>query len=180
MGRGRCSWSGCSGRVCTAKVSSKARSHIRTIAEIGATGEGPHEGQKMKHLMVRSDRRIWGSGLAATCGWVAVMGTTATACGQCLAGHLFASDGAASDHFGCSVAIYGDTAVVGSFQDDTPAGPAAGSADVFVRSGGVWTQQAHLFASDGAGGDGFGNSVAISGDTAVVGSYLDDTPDGTN
>lgn len=45
----------------------------------------------------------------------------------------------------------------------------AGSSYVFVRSGGVWTEQAKLTASDGFANDRFGDSVAISGDT-VVGS----------
>jgi hypothetical protein len=46
----------------------------------------------------------------------------------------------------------------------------AGTADVFVRSGGVWSQRAELTASDGAAGDLFGNSEAISRSTAVVGA----------
>ncbi len=93
---------------------------------------------------------------------------------------LTASDGAASDQFGISVAISGDTAIVGAYQDDTPGGNNAGSAYVFTRSGGVWTLQQKLTASDGAGGDEFGFSVAISGDTAIVGAYQDDTPGGNN
>ena len=40
---------------------------------------------------------------------------------------------------------------------------------MFVRSGTTWSQQAKLTASDGAAGDNFGYSVAISGSTAVVG-----------
>ena len=50
-----------------------------------------------------------------------------------------------------------------------------GSAYVFVRAGGVWTEQAKLTASDGAGGDWFGWSVAVAGDTAVVGAPGDRT-----
>ena len=46
---------------------------------------------------------------------------------------------------------------------------------MFVRSGGTWTQQAKLTASDAAADDLFGSSVAVAGDTAVVGAYLDDT-----
>jgi nucleoside-specific outer membrane channel protein Tsx len=77
---------------------------------------------------------------------------------------LTASDGASGDDFGSSVAISGSTAVVGA---DTP--NATGAAYVFVRSGTTWSQQAELTASDGASGDQFGHSVAISGSTAVVG-----------
>ena len=88
---------------------------------------------------------------------------------------LIASDGAANDFFGYSVSISGDTVIVGARGDDTTAGTNAGSAYVFTRSGSVWTQQQKLTASDAATDDRFGISVSISGDTAVVGSYLDDT-----
>ena len=42
---------------------------------------------------------------------------------------------------------------------------------MFVRTGGVWAQQAYLKASNTGAGDYFGYSVAISGDTVVVGAY---------
>lgn len=83
---------------------------------------------------------------------------------------LTASDGAAGDNFGVGVAISGDTLVVGAFADDA----GAGSAYVYTRTGGVWTQQAKLTAADGVDEDQFGISVAVSGDTAVVGAYGDD------
>ena len=79
---------------------------------------------------------------------------------------LLASDGAASDVFGWSVAISGDYAVVGAIG----ASSGLGSAYVFLRSGTSWSQQAKLTASDGANSDRFGESVAISGDYAVVGA----------
>jgi FG-GAP repeat len=86
---------------------------------------------------------------------------------------LTAIDAAAGDRFGDSVAISGDTIVVGAaFDDDS--GDASGSAYVFVRSGLTWTQEAKLTADDGAVGDRFGDSVAISGDTIVVGAEFDD------
>ena len=88
---------------------------------------------------------------------------------------LIASDALASDHFGSSVAVVGDTAVVGAPNDDSPA-DAAGSAYVFVRANGVWTQQQQLIASDALASDGFGSSVGVSGDTAVVGASADDSP----
>jgi hypothetical protein len=89
---------------------------------------------------------------------------------------LLALDGAADDRFGHSVAISGDTVVVGAPGDAGAAGPQQGSAYVFVRSGGVWTQQQKLEFSDPAQFDAFGFSVAISGDTVVVGSFADDGP----
>ena len=89
---------------------------------------------------------------------------------------LTAGDGAANDYFGYSVSISGDTAVVGAWQDDS----SKGSAYVFVRSGTTWSQQAKLLASDGAGGDQFGMSVSISGDTVVVGAAGDDDQGGNS
>lgn len=85
-------------------------------------------------------------------------------------GRLLAADAAASDQFGVSVAIFGDTAVAGAYFDDD-AGNASGAAYVFVRSAGVWTQQAKLYASDASTNDQFGVSVAIDGDTIAVGAY---------
>ena len=86
---------------------------------------------------------------------------------------LLASDGAADDAFGYSVAVDGDTAVIGAVQDDDN-GSNSGSAYVYTRSGTTWSQQAKLTASDGAADDWFGTSVAVDGDTAVVGAYWDD------
>jgi uncharacterized repeat protein (TIGR01451 family) len=91
---------------------------------------------------------------------------------------LAAPDGLAGDLFGCAVAVSADTAVVGACTDDTAAGPDAGSAYVFVRSGVTWTSQQHLFASDAAAGDAFGCSVAVAGDTAVAGACLGQGPAG--
>ena len=87
---------------------------------------------------------------------------------------LTATDGAANDLFGVSVAISGDYALAGAFGDDIGANADQGSAYVFVRSGSSWIQQAKLTATDGAANDLFGNSVAISGDYALVGAPYDD------
>jgi len=86
---------------------------------------------------------------------------------------LAARDGAAYDQFGWSVAVSGDTAVIGAREDDD-AGSGSGSAYVFVRSAGIWAEQAKLTASDAAADDAFGGSVAILGDTAVVAASGDD------
>ncbi len=91
---------------------------------------------------------------------------------------LTAADGAASDLFGISVTLSGDTAIVGGSGDDIGVATDRGSAYVFNRSGTRWTQQAQLLAADGGTFDNFGNSVSISGDTVVVGAPSDDT--GTN
>jgi hypothetical protein len=86
---------------------------------------------------------------------------------------LLASDGASGDRFGYSVGISGDTAVVGASYDYDNSG-SSGSAYVFHFNGSSWLQEAKLLASDGTGGDEFGRSVGISGDTAVIGAYGDD------
>lgn len=81
---------------------------------------------------------------------------------------LTASDAAIDDRFGISVAISGDTVIVGA--------GLRGAAYVFVKPGAGWvdmSETARLTASDGAAGDFFGWSVALSGDTVVVGAYGD-------
>lgn len=100
--------------------------------------------------------------------------------------HLKASNTGTGDFFGDSVAIAGDTIVVGASgewskatgingdQGDNSA-PGSGAAYVFVRSGTVWSQQAYLKASNTDGGDGFGHSVAIDGDTVVVGAITEES-----
>jgi hypothetical protein len=83
---------------------------------------------------------------------------------------LTASDGAAFDEFGTSVAMSGNLAVVGAPQHMVGSNAQQGAAYVFVQSGGTWALQAELIAPDGAGGDYFGSAVAISGNLAVVGA----------
>ena len=79
----------------------------------------------------------------------------------------------ANGSFGTAVDISGDTIVVGENRADGP-GNNAGRAHVFVRSGTTWSKQAELSASDAGADDRFGFSVAISGDTIVVGAYRED------
>ncbi|MBN1811580.1 MAG: PKD domain-containing protein, partial [Anaerolineae bacterium] len=86
---------------------------------------------------------------------------------------LRARDGRSGDNLGRSVAIDGNTAVLGAPYDDD-GGTNAGSAYVFVREGPTWVQQAKLLADDGYRYDYFGFSVAVGGDTIVVGAYGDD------
>ena len=86
---------------------------------------------------------------------------------------LTASDPASSDKFGTSVAIDGDTLVVGMPLDDD-AGSISGSAYVFTRINSVWTQQAKLVASDAAASEEFGLDVAIQGDLIAIGAKVED------
>ena len=91
---------------------------------------------------------------------------------------LVASDAQAYDYFGVSVAVSGDTVVVGAYGEDD-GGTDAGAAYVFKRNGTSWSQQDKLMAGDAQAGDRFGYSVAVSGDTVVVGAYREDSG-GTN
>jgi LPXTG-site transpeptidase (sortase) family protein len=88
---------------------------------------------------------------------------------------LTAKGASAGDTFGVSVAISGSRILVGATGVDlTDPGEKgeelkdAGAAYVFTRSGGSWTQQVRLTASDPAEEDSFGSAVAIDGGTAVV------------
>ena len=101
-------------------------------------------------------------------------GTIFNVTGASFSTKLTAPDPAAGDAFGVSVAISGDTAVAGALFDDDR-GTNSGSAYVFIRSGTTWTQQAKLTPNDGSAGAQFGISVAISGDTVVVGASSDST-----
>jgi hypothetical protein len=93
---------------------------------------------------------------------------------------LTASDGAADDWFGGAVAVSGDTVVVGALLNNKGWTADQGSAYVFTRSGGVWTEQQQLTADDGAANDNFGSTVAISDDTMVVGARMDDLGGGSD
>ena len=105
-------------------------------------------------------------------------GTIFNVTGASFGTKLTAADAAAGDSFGVSVSISGDTAVAGALFDDD-GGNNSGSAYVFIRSGVNWTEQAKLTPNDGTAGAQFGISIAISGDTVLVGASSDSTG-GTN
>ena len=88
---------------------------------------------------------------------------------------LIASDGASEDYFGWSVAISGDTAVIGAPGIDDGSKINAGFAFVYEKDliSGLFVQVARLAASDRQYGDQFGKSVAISGDTVLIGVPYD-------
>ncbi len=100
--------------------------------------------------------------------------------------YLKASNTDPGDQFGRSVAISDDTITVGAIGEDSNAtgidnnqadnsAPLSGAVYVFTRSGGTWSQQAYLKASNTDSGDEFGDSVAISGDTITVGAPGEDS-----
>lgn len=99
--------------------------------------------------------------------------------------YLKAPNAETDDHFGMSVAVAGDTVVVGADREGSNqttitngtsasadnSAPYSGAAYVFKRTGTTWSHEAYLKASNAEAVDGFGISVAVNGDTAVVGAY---------
>jgi hypothetical protein len=104
--------------------------------------------------------------------------------------YLKAPNAGAQDQFGYSLATSGDTIVVGAHAEassqititNAAAGHStdnsaanAGAVYVFVRADTTWAAQSYLKAPNAGGGDYFGRSVAVSGDTIVVGAYAEDS-----
>ncbi len=137
------------------------RSRRRRSVGLAGTGAG---GRVVGAL--RAVRFVWVVALAA--GLVVVLALPASA--AALEQKLIAADGAAGDRLGASVAVEGDTAVVGAPEDEQN----AGAVYVFTRLGDGWSETAKLTAADGATGDRLGVSVAIDGDTIVAGAPSDD------
>jgi len=100
--------------------------------------------------------------------------------------YLKASNTGAGDNFGEPVIVWGDTVVVGAEAEDSNAtgvngnqtnnsSSGSGAAYVLVRNGTNWSQQAYLKASNTGANDAFGILMAVSGDTVVVGAWLEDS-----
>ncbi|EPX4140349.1 FG-GAP repeat protein, partial [Vibrio parahaemolyticus] len=87
---------------------------------------------------------------------------------------LTASDGASFNYFGNSVAISGDTAIIGAYGHDSR----KGAAYVFKNTGSEWVQIAKLTAGDYLVAYHFGSAVTINGDTAIIGSSVGDNGKG--
>jgi hypothetical protein len=86
---------------------------------------------------------------------------------------LTAADGARDDVFGYSVAVSGQTAIIGAAGKTIRNNSGQGAAYVFTCSGTpcTWTPQQELTAADGARDDEFGNSVAMSANTVIIGAW---------
>ena len=100
--------------------------------------------------------------------------------------YIKASNPDFDDHFGVVLAVSGDTVVVGAPAEDSHAtgvngdqasngAPGSGAVYIFVRNGATWSQQAYLKPSNTELFDSFGTSVAIAGDTVVVGAPGEDS-----
>jgi hypothetical protein len=92
---------------------------------------------------------------------------------------LLASDEAEEDRFGHSSSIHGDQAIVGA-RYNQDAGYGSGSAYVFERQAGVWSETAYLVAPVQQTNAFFGQSCDIENDVAVVGASIEDGPGGVN
>jgi len=99
--------------------------------------------------------------------------STAALCTPPQLAELTASDGDYNDHFGLAVAMSGGTVVIGAPLATIGSNLDEGKAYVFLKPTSGWsntTQVAELTPSNGSEGLYFGISVAVSGDTIVVGS----------
>lgn len=83
---------------------------------------------------------------------------------------LLPSDGGSIDLFGSAVSVEGDRVLVGAKMHDLSGAERAGAAYVFIRDDDTWTEEAQLTASDAAENDGFGTSVALSGNRSAIGA----------
>ncbi|MDH3451696.1 MAG: cadherin-like beta sandwich domain-containing protein, partial [Gammaproteobacteria bacterium] len=104
--------------------------------------------------------------------------------------YIKASNAGASDEFGHSVALSGDTLAVGARNEASAvtgsngnqlnnSAAGAGAVYVFVRSNDAWIQQAYIKASNTGAADQFGTSVALAGDTLAVGAPREDSATNT-
>lgn len=86
--------------------------------------------------------------------------------------------GVVAPRFGQSVAVSGNTLVIGAPLDDHDLAPSitadTGAISVYTGAGASWTEQARLFADDFAVGDRLGLSVSIDGETVLGGAGNDD------
>ena len=110
--------------------------------------------------------------------------------------YIKASNTGAEDHFGFRVALSadGDTLAVSAQDEDSAATGVngdgldnsavdAGAAYVFTRdTGGVWTQQAYIKATNAEAADNFGISADLSsdGNTLLVGAFWEDSGEAGN
>ena len=152
-----------------------------SVASSGNTLEVGAIGEDSNATGVNGDQ---GNNLALDSGAVYVFTLNGTVWSQ--QAYIKASNTGGGDEFGRSVAISDNTLVVGAHLEDSNATGINGDQDnflandsgavyVFVRSGTMWSQQAYIKASNTDGGDEFGQSVDISGNTLVVGAHLEDS-----
>jgi hypothetical protein len=158
-------------RASDAQVSDQAGTAVAVSADIAIVGAKGEDGGPGDPLANAGAAYVFSRDARSTDTWSEVK-------------RWSASDAQAGDEFGFSVAISGDTAVIGARKEDGPLDlfTDAGAAYVFQRDhGGVdnWGEVAKLTASDAQVHDFFGGNVAIAGDYIVVGAYGEDGPGDT-
>ncbi|HEY0180527.1 MAG TPA: hypothetical protein VGC30_12985 [Dokdonella sp.] len=122
-------------------------------------------------MAIAADVAVVGAPFAEGHAYVYTRNTSTCTPSTCLWQNVQDLHPSGADLFGRAVAVDADTIVVGA--PDTQVGTIApGAAYVYQKSGTSWVQTQVLTAPDGADGDAFGNSVAISGDQIVVGAWL--------
>ncbi len=110
-----------------------------------------------------------GAGLSVIGLWLVGAVNASYAQDACLDARVTAFDGGVFQMFGISVAVSGDTALIGADWDNDQ-GTESGSVYVFRREGGTWVEAQKLLASDGYSGSLFGFAVAMEGDVALIGA----------
>ena len=102
-----------------------------------------------------------------------------------LQAYINAPNAGASDNFGQSMALSGDTLAVGAPHESSCSTSiatvaatddgcsSAGAAYTFTRAGATWTPQAYIKAPNAGASDNFANAMAFSGGTLVVGAYAE-------
>ena len=148
---------------------------------VGATSEDSNQTTITNGTTANTDNSVSGSGAAY------VFKRSGTTWAQ--EAYLKAPNAESSDSFGQSVAIDSDTIAIGAVNEDSNqttitngttassnnSATKSGAVYVFKRSGSTWTQEAYLKAPNAEGFDQFGQSVAISSDTIVVGAFNEDS-----
>ena len=126
---------------------------------------------------------IWGEGELMNSGGAAVFDRNAGTGNWEFTEMIVNTDRDAGDHFGIDVAIEGDYIAVGTHsdnhdEDDDAYLENAGSAYIFKKTDGDWSEYDKVDASDRNAEDEHGIAVSISGTTAIVGAFQQDFPAG--
>ncbi len=164
----------CSGDVCIVDGTSYASPYSAGVAALVLATDRTLWPDGVVQIMADSAVDLGSSGYDTVFGWglVNARGAVEGASGpvqRCEVAHLVSPVPGAGDAFGDSVGISDAFAIVGEPQSDA-AGANAGSVQMFQRAGSTYTHLETLTALDATGGALFGDSVAIRGDVAVVGS----------
>ena len=140
---------------------------------IGSTGSGEFtKGIETGQLLIADDLNNYGSGDNRALKIESPDSIANTITEQTeIESRITGNDSAANDSFGKSVAISGDTAIIGASCAGTEGLSHSGAAYIFTYNGTSWVQTQKLIPDKPAAEDGFGTSVSISGYTAIIGSW---------